>query len=251
MKYLLLPFTFIGYVVYYAVIMIYYLLYSVYYTRRIHWLEKHRDEATAAAYARSKGVELSRRCYRWFGMKPEIEGFENLPKDRNYLIASNHLSAFDAATVYGFIAPEAFFIVKKEIATYPLLGVLAKRMAVFIDREDPRQAVYALRKAMEHLRNGDILALFPEGTRSLDGHIGPFAKGRLRIAMMTKTPIVPLIVTGNENIMPKGTVFIKRAKVKARILPPVDPKAFKNEEELIEQIRQSMISVLEALKKQG
>jgi len=247
MNYIFFPFKAIGYLAYYTCIMLYYLLYSLYYTWRIRWLEKRRGEEAAAVYARSKGVEISRRSYLWFGMKPEIDGFENLPKDRGYMIASNHLSAVGASFVYSYIAPEAFVLVKKEIASYPIVGVLAKRMAVFIDRDDPRQAVYALRAALDLLRKGHILALFPEGTRSLDGRIGPFAKGSLRIAMMTKSLIVPLVITGNENIMPKGTVFIKRAKVKARILPPVDASLYKSEEELVDVVRGGMIEALKEL----
>jgi 1-acyl-sn-glycerol-3-phosphate acyltransferase len=248
MKSLLKPFAFLGYVCFYLTIIVYYLLYSVYYTLRIALISKYQGEPAAAKYARSKGVELSRRCYRWFRISLNIEGMDNLPKDTSYLLISNHLSAFDAAVVYGFINPEAFFIVKKEIESYPLLGVLAKRMAVFIDREDPLHALGALRKSMELLKEGKSVAVFPEGTRSLDGNIGPFAKGSLRIGMMTKKPIVPVVLTGNENIMPKGTLFIKRADVRVRVLPPVDPTQFKKEEELIEFVRNEMIEQLKSIK---
>jgi len=85
---------------------------------------------------------------------------------------------------------------------------------------------------MKGLREGRSFVLFPEGTRSADGNLREFRKGSLKIALRTKVKILPVVIDGTINVTPKGSIFIRPNKVKLKILEPLDPSKFENEESL-------------------
>jgi 1-acyl-sn-glycerol-3-phosphate acyltransferase len=118
---------------------------------------------------------------------------------------------------------------------------------IFIDRKDPRQSLTAISNAAESLKAGHSIVLFPEGTRSADGTVGPFKAGGLRLALKAGVPIVPVTISGSKNIMPKGSSIIKSARVNVIISPPLLPEEYKgmDSNQLSEKVRNSIISNLE------
>jgi 1-acyl-sn-glycerol-3-phosphate acyltransferase len=129
---------------------------------------------------------------------------------------------------------------KKEFKQLPFFGSAVEQVGFFIDRHDPKQALVVIRKALECLKNGIPFAYFPEGTRNTDGAIHPFQKNSLRLAYMGKVPIVPLVITGTNKVMPKGSSFAVKAKVIAEIMEPINIEAYPDEETLSQSIREKM-----------
>ncbi len=135
----------------------------------------------------------------WNTLKPiyrfDIRGLEHFPKTGGVLICSNHIDALDPPVV-GITAPRpVHFMAKEELFNMPILKPLLPKLNAFpvkrglSDRE-------ALRKALALLKNGDVMGLFPEGTRSKDGKLGKGFSGAGFFALKGEADVVPCAIIG-------------------------------------------------------
>ncbi|HOZ11969.1 MAG TPA: lysophospholipid acyltransferase family protein [Thermotogota bacterium] len=209
-----------------------YVLYSFFVFAKAERIRKTKGKEAWQSYVRPKVQRFCRRSFYWLGMKPEIRHTERLPRTGAYLLIANHQSFFDVNVVLGFLSPKAFLMAKREFQTLPFFGTAVNQVGYFIDRKDPKQAINALRKAIEHLKEGVPFALFPEGTRSTDGEMNPFQKNSLKLAYIAKVPIVPVVIEGTQYVMPKGSFFAVKAQVTVEILEPIHPHDYPDEERL-------------------
>lgn len=185
---------------------------------------------------------------RMNGSSIHVTGIENVPKTGGVLFVANHQSNFDIPILVGHVPRDKGFIAKLELLKVPSFSRWMKYIGcIFIDRKDPRQSLTAISEAAERLKEGHSIVIFPEGTRSADGTIGPFKAGGLRLAKKASVPIVPVTISGSKNIMPKGTSLIKSASVNVTISPPLLPDQFKEmDSNLISaKVRDIIISNLE------
>ena len=151
-----------------------------------------------------------------------VKGIENIPATGGVLFVANHQSNFDIPILIGFIPRDKGFIAKLELLKVPAFSRWMRYIGcVFIDRNDARQSLSAMAQAVERLKNGHSLVVFPEGTRSKDGTVGQFKPGSLKLAMKARVPIVPVTISGSLNIMPKGRSVIKSAIVEVIVSPPI------------------------------
>ena len=155
------------------------------------------------------------------GWTVSTQGAENLPGEGAILV-SNHQSLLDIPLLVAAFDREVKFLAKTELGRIPVFG-RAMRAAgnLFVDREDPRDAVRVIREAGGAMRRGEIIVIFPEGTRSANGSIGEFKPGAFFIARKTGAPLVPVYVGGSAAALPKGTLVARPAVLVARVLPPV------------------------------
>jgi len=161
------------------------------------------------------------------GSSINVIGIENVPRSGGVLFVANHQSNFDIPIMIGHVPRDKGFIAKLELSKVPAFSRWMKYIGcIFIDRRDPRQSLTAINNAAERLKAGHSIVIFPEGTRSADGTVGPFKAGGLRLAIKAGVPIVPVTISGSKNIMPKGTSIIKSATVKVVIAPPLQPDEF-------------------------
>jgi 1-acyl-sn-glycerol-3-phosphate acyltransferase len=181
------------------------------------------------------------------GSKIVVSGTENVPKTGGVLFVANHQSNFDIPILIGHVPRDKGFIAKLELLKVPTFRRWMKYIGcIFIDRKDPRQSLTAINEAAERLKAGHSIVIFPEGTRSADGTVGPFKAGGLRLAIKAGVPIVPVAISGSKNIMPKGTSIIRSAKVNVIISPPLLPDVFKemDSNQISEKVRNIIISKL-------
>lgn len=209
-----------------------YVVYSFFVFSKAERIKRTKGKREWQQYVRPKVRRFCQRCFVWLGMKPQIRHMERLPDTGAYLLIANHQSFFDVSLVLGFLSPNAFLMAKKEFSKLPFFGRAVSQVGYFIDRKDPKQAIASLRKAIEHLKEGTPFALFPEGTRSVDGKMGPFQKNSLKLAYIAKVPIIPVVIEGTQYVMPKGSFFALRAQVKAEVLEAVHPEDHPDEEQL-------------------
>ena len=107
-----------------------------------------------------------------------------------------------------------------------------------VERNNRKKSYEAFNKTIEKIKAGNSIIIFPEGTRSEDGKIGPFKKGSNLIASRSKSPMVPVTIIGSGDIIKKGSAVVTPGLVKVIISPPVEPKNNKKEnEEILESIR--------------
>lgn len=157
------------------------------------------------------------------GAKVTVIGAENVPKNQTVLFVSNHQGNFDIPILLGYIDKPKAFIAKIEIMKIPLISSWMKQMnCVFLDRSDMRQSLQVMNGAVERLKKGYSMVIFPEGTRSKGNAMGEFKAGSLRIAIKAKVPIVPITIKGSFKLMEQNGFLIKPAEVEMIISEPIE-----------------------------
>ncbi|MCB9906816.1 MAG: 1-acyl-sn-glycerol-3-phosphate acyltransferase [Planctomycetes bacterium] len=162
-----------------------------------------------------------------------IRGRENLPKGQGALIVSNHASFLDIP----FVAKaggrrHVCFVARESLAKNRLLGFIMRSCgAVLIDPKAGDRK--ALKRVVEHLRAGDLVAMFAEGTRSKDGKLLPFKRGALLAARQAKVPVVPCALIGSHHALGRTMKWPRPARVELRLGPLIDPQG----EQALDQVR--------------
>jgi len=165
------------------------------------------------------------------GIRVSVTGLENITKGKQYIFATNHQSYFDILALLSFIPVPFAFIMKEELMAIPLLGKAMQSAGYLgISREDPRKAIHGINKAIEKVKQGFSLVIFPEGTRSLDGKLNEFKRGAFNLALKTKLDIVPVAIDGSFRIVKKGRLYINKGSFKLKILPPIPTSSISKKE---------------------
>ncbi|WP_392668575.1 lysophospholipid acyltransferase family protein [Streptomyces sp. LN785] len=160
--------------------------------------------------------------------RPRIEGLENIPADGAAIVAGNHLSFSDHFLMPAIIKRRITFLAKAEYFTGP--GVKGRLTAAFfrsagqipVDRSGIDAGRAAIREGLGVLSRGELLGIYPEGTRSHDGRL---YKGKVGVAVMAITaqvPVVPCAMVGTFEIQPPGRVFPRIKQVTIRFGEPLD-----------------------------
>lgn len=157
------------------------------------------------------------------GVKRTVIGEENVPKDKAVLYVGNHRSIFDIVIAYPRVPRPTGFIAKKEILRVPLLNIWMIYMdCLFLDRKDIRKGMEMILSAIDKVKNGISIFIYPEGTRNkTDAPLGEFKKGSFKIAQKTDCPIVPVVINHSDEIFEKHMPFIKRTHVTIEYCKPV------------------------------
>ncbi len=143
-------------------------------------------------------------CKLWF--KLEYYGLENLPKDRGYILVGNHQSYWDPVLMGLKLDTTLTFMANEKLFHKPVLAPIIRGLGAFpvnLKKSD----MTAIRTAKKVVRDGKVLALFPEGTRSQDGRLLKFKGGVVYIASVTGEDVVPVCIT-----------YQNKAKFRSRIL---------------------------------
>lgn len=175
----------------------------------------------------------------------EVKGEENVPPEGGVLLASNHLSLADPPVV-GVASPrELHYMAKRELFDIPIFRRLITTLNAFpISRGYGREA---LERALDVLRRGKALLVFPEGTRSRDGRLGPPKPGVGMLAVRAGVPVVPVALSGTKHL---GRCLLRKEKLKVRFIRPLLPEDWKDisEKEAFRRVgRMVMERIAEAL----
>jgi 1-acyl-sn-glycerol-3-phosphate acyltransferase len=176
------------------------------------------------------GVKCMVVVTRLAGLKVTVEGRENIPSCV-CLFAANHTSNADAAAIVGAIPRRVAILARKSLFDIPLIGT-AFRLANFVpvDREHRDAALASVPEAVKKIREGHSFLVYPEGTRSADGHLRRFKKGSFAIAIEAGIPVVPVACAGAHRIMKKNSLIIRSGNVKVKFGTPIDVSRYNLEQ---------------------
>ncbi|MDQ7857926.1 MAG: lysophospholipid acyltransferase family protein [Armatimonadota bacterium] len=157
----------------------------------------------------------------WFFFRLRIEGAERLPRTGGVLAIANHTSAVDPPIAGLALLRPARIMAKEELLRIPLIGPFLRSGGAFPVRRGEADR-RALRMAQEFLAQGDVVLMFPEGTRSPDGRLQPVQPGAALLALRAGAPVLPIAIIGGHRAMPRGARFPRRIPVVARVGPPIE-----------------------------
>ena len=179
------------------------------------------------------------------GIKVDIKGFENIPRDKPAILVCNHQGAADIPILLANLPVHFRFAIKKELFNVPFFGWYLKQAGFFsIDRQLILSAYKTLETMVEILKSGESVLIFPEGTRSQDGSLGKFKRGSLMAALKSGAPIVPIAISGSYKILPRGTKVFTPAKVKLSVGLPIYIKTEEEYDNKVEEVREAIAKML-------
>jgi 1-acyl-sn-glycerol-3-phosphate acyltransferase len=157
-----------------------------------------------------------------------VEGLERIKPGATYVFVSNHQSIYDTPVVFDSLPYQLRIIAKDSLARFPVLGWHLKRGGhLFVDRRRPNHG-RILKRWRSLISEGLSLIIYAEGTRSADGHVGPFKGGSFLLAIEAGLPIVPVAVMGTRAVMPKGRLRTEPADVRLVVHDPIQPPVVEN-----------------------
>lgn len=159
------------------------------------------------------------------GVQATVIGEENVP-DGPALFIGNHRSYFDILLTYSHCKRPMGFIAKKEMKRYLTLSLWMRRIyCLFLDREDPKAGLKTILTAVDYIKQGISIFVFPEGTRN-DGEelsMLPFKDGALKIATKTSCPVIPVSMNNMAQIFENHLPKIKKTHVVIEYGKPIYP----------------------------
>ena len=178
-----------------------------------------------------------------------ITGKENAKKGKPYVMCSNHQS-FGDILILGGTYFSFKWVSKQSVFKVPLIGWAGKVCEYIpIVRGDKSSAEQMAADCKRWLARGISVMIFPEGTRSTDGAIGPFKMGAFRVAREAGVEVLPIVLDGTGNVLPKhGWVLRDKVNAKVHILPPMDVTSHSTVEEAAEAVRSVMLAELEKMR---
>jgi len=166
----------------------------------------------------------------WFPIN--LEGLDNVPSDRPAIVAANHLSFIDSIFMPMNIKRPVYFLAKAEyFDSWRTRWFFAGVGCVPTRRDNPDAAMAAMLTGVDILNQGELLGIYPEGTRSPDGRLYRGKTGPLRMAVTAGVPVVPVGIVGTDKVMPTGSRLPKKVPVTVRYGEPIDFSRYAGHEE--------------------
>ncbi|MGL5087204.1 MAG: lysophospholipid acyltransferase family protein [Clostridium sp.] len=169
---------------------------------KVKRLEKAGKKEEKDALIHKFTTNWSRNLLKILNIKVTVHGTENLPKDKNVLFVGNHQGNFDIPIYMSYIDVPKGFVAKIELTKIPGIKTWMEHInCIFMDRSSIRKAGEAIVTGIKSLKSGNSLVIFPEGTRSRGNKMGEFKAGSFKLATKSKTPIIPVTMSGSYKIM--------------------------------------------------
>ena len=151
------------------------------------------------------------------GVTVTVKGAENIPEDKAVLYVGNHRSYFDIVMGYTTVPAPTGFIAKKEMIGIPLLSQWMVQMnCLFLDRSNIKEGLKTILTGIEKVKGGISMWIFPEGTRNKSedpADLMEFHEGSLKIAEKSGCPVIPVAITGTDDVFERHIPWIRKSHV--------------------------------------
>ncbi len=160
--------------------------------------------------------------------RPTVEGLENIPEEGPAILASNHLSFSDSFFLPMVVDRRITFLAKSDYFTGPgVKGWLTKQFfegvgQIPVDRSGGKSSMAAIDTGVSVLKDGNLLGIYPEGTRSPDGKLYRGRTGPARMSLLGPAPVIPVAMIGTDKIQPTGQKIPNLYSLTIKIGKPLD-----------------------------
>lgn len=161
------------------------------------------------------------RMFAWFIMKYEVRGTEHLPSEGAVVLACNHVTTFDIFPMQLGISRPIFYMAKEELMRNPIVEYILRKGGVYPVYRGAKDE-WAHRHTEKVLEHGQVLGIFPEGTRSKGRGLRIAKTGAARFAINANCPIIPMSISGSQNVF---KTFPRRAKIEVQLGEPIYPQS--------------------------
>ncbi|MGM0546162.1 MAG: lysophospholipid acyltransferase family protein [Bacteroidota bacterium] len=193
---------------------------------------------------RKLGKYISKVNPNW---KITITGHKNIDDRKPYVMVCNHLSQADIPLISN-LPWEMKWVAKKELFDTPVVGWMMKLAGdISVDRQAPDRREQTFSQAKYYLNNNCSVMFFPEGTRSRNGKLNRFKAGAFDLAIREQIPILPMVIDGTQNTLPKRSWKFGVAKhIKLKILEPIATEGLDKGDirKLTKNVRQQILAQL-------
>lgn len=182
-------------------------------------------------------VQWGLKCVAFIsGVKLTVIGEENVPMDEPVLYIGNHRSFFDVVVTYARCPGLTGYIAKDGVNKVPIFRIWMKRLhCIFLKRDDMKEGLKVILKAIEYVKSGISICIFPEGTRNKDKDnptsLLPFKEGSFKIAIKTGCKIVPMALIGTADILENHFPWIHSTDIKLIYGEPIDVSALDKDQQ--------------------
>lgn len=184
-------------------------------------------------------------CCRMAGTKVIIKGRENLPKE-GCLLLFNHSSFFDVFAIAGYLKGVRFGA-KAELFKIPIFGAAIASVGTLPINRQNREGVFKIYDAAKaRFHKGEQFVLSPEGGRFYGPQLSPYKAGPFQFAMSAQAPVVPVVITGAYEALPKGAFFFNlyswSHEIIIEILPAISTLGYnaENRQDLMKKVYEQM-----------
>lgn len=183
--------------------------------------------------------------FKLVGIKVEIEGKENIPDHKKFVIVANHQSFLDINVIWPSITITSF-IAKAELWNIPVFGWILNKIGCIPVHRNPRKNLGMGTTVKKRLEDNITISVFPEGHRSADGHMLPFQNGIFRMAKENGFPLLPVTIVDSGKRLAKTKWAQTPGVVKIVVHPLQTPESFsdKSATQLRDEVRNMIESAL-------
>ncbi|MBI2955358.1 MAG: 1-acyl-sn-glycerol-3-phosphate acyltransferase [Chloroflexi bacterium] len=175
----------------------------------------------------------------------EVSGLENVPRDGTLIVVANHIGWLDPSMLGALLGRDIRFMAKDELFRMPFVSWVVKGYGAFPVRRGERDR-QALRVALEILKSGGVLGMFPEGTRSKNARLRAGHPGAAILALQAHAPILPVGIAGTQNVLRFPNIF-KRPYCKMNVGRAFTLSADSGKDRLADAVDEMMLRVADLL----
>lgn len=181
------------------------------------------------------------------GIDLHVEGTDIIDPQQRYVLVSNHYSYFDIPCILVGIPQPIRFMAKKSLFSIPIFGwSLARAGFIPIDRQNRRTAVKSFELAVERIRKGNTVVVFPEEGRSRQREMRPFQRGGYLLALRSGLPLLPVAIRGTFDVYSAHARFITPGPVTIRVGTPIPTAGLtvRDKDRLLNESREQISTML-------
>ncbi len=183
------------------------------------------------------------------GVRTKVHGRQHIEQHAACVYVANHVSWYDVLTLAS-VLPRWSFVAKAELRRIPIFGRGAEAVGtIFVERQNTRAAVQMYEQAAIRIREGASVVVFAEGTRGDLYALRKFKKGPFVLAIQAGVPIIPVIIHGTREVLPRGRWLVSPGSVNLHFLEPIPTEGltFADRERLVAQVWTSMALAFSSL----